>query len=554
MYGEIKKTLPKSKFIAYSDEELEIDEQHKWGMEPFHYSKRTFQKQLSSIYSLSLKNLKFTIRHGLGSYIVTFPIDWIADPFKSRSWMHHFLSLRWLNSSYSYLLTLSILTSFYKFHCVKKIKNPYYNELRGDHTAALRLGVLTSIEKNIAEYQDPSLKNILRRLIIQELENLQSDKMYRPGHNHGLMVDLALLDLVFAFTEYQSRVNLELVLERSAKSLNAMWHTSGLTKEHSVSYQEYNLTLTAKYFELLEKLNIEALTNTSLEDIFSESKKFLGYALKESGEYFPLGDSFRLPNKEILNKVFGQGEARSSHELLMPYSDEEGIYCNKNFFIFRKTVSGSKVHFAATCCWDSHNHKQNDELSFCLEIDGATILDDPGYTEFLDWGTIQKLQKEDVHSTLTIPGACWSDRKETNGKSYLLAREINGGFSLSMVAERVDGVAFEREITLYEKSLTINDNISYSLSDQKRLETLINCRFVLAQGVNADLSGNEDGIITLCKDELPLAFLRHTTGLTYFQEEVPLVCSDRKKVVMTTSLVFQGALTEKLFSYNIYWG
>lgn len=485
MYEEIKKTLPKARFVTYSNEELEIDEQHKWGLDPFHYSRRTFLKQLSSIYSLSLKGVRFTIKHNLGNKVVAFPIDWRADPFKSRSWMHHFSSLRWLNSSYSYLLTLSILTSFYKFHCEKKIKNPYYNEVRGDHTAAVRLGILISIEKEYGAHADSSIKNIVRRLIVQEIKNLQSDKMYRSGHNHGLKVDLSLLNLVLGCPEYKPRVNLELVLERSAKTLDAMWHASGLTKEHSVSYQEYNLPLTVEYFELLEKLNVESLASVSLENVVDESRRFLGYALKASAEYFPLGDSFRLPNEKILNKVFGQGEVKSAYELLMPYSEEEGVYCNKNFFIFRKTVNGRKVHFAATCCWDSHVHKQNDELSFCLEVDGVTIFDDPGYTEFLPWEGVKKLQSEASHSTVTASGAQWGDVRFPNGKSRILSSQHDvQGFSLSMSMERYGGFKIVREVKFKDDVLSVADKVTgHELYDQKFKRKLVfGCEVAVSNG------------------------------------------------------------------------
>lgn len=546
MYEEIKKTLPLARFIKYSDEDLELDEQHKWGMDPFHYSRRAFLKQLSSIYSFSLKNIKFAMNHSLGSKAVTFPIDWRADPFKSRSWMHHFSSLRWLNSSYSYLLTLSILTSFYKFHCEKKIKNPYYNEVRGDHTAAVRLGILISIEKEYGAHADSSIKNIVRRLIVQEIKNLQSDKMYRSGHNHGLMVDLSLLNLVLGCPEYKPRVNLELVLERSAKTLDAMWHASGLTKEHSVSYQEYNLPLTVEYFELLDKLNVEPLASVSLENIVEESRRFLGYALKVTGEYFPLGDSFRLPNENILNKVFGQGEVRSARELLMPYSEEEGVYGNRNFFIFRKTVNGRKVHFAATCCWDSHNHKQNDELSFCLEVDGVTIFDDPGYTEFLPWEGVKKLQSEASHSTVTASEIQWGDVRFPNGKSRILSSQHDvQGFSLSMSMERYGGFKIVREVEFNGDVLTVADAAAgHDLHDIKfkrkfvfGSEVVVNYlglgRFEI-DGVDgrkiAELQMEEEKNVELSEAEIVLAdrkLVKNTQVVT--AENMPVIDSSLKK-------------------------
>lgn len=380
--------------------------------------------------------------------------------------------------------------------------------------------------------------------------------MYRHGHNHGLMVDLALLNLAKEFPEYRRNIDFDLVTNRSSRTVDAMWHSSGLTKEHSVSYQEYNIPLTVEYFESINDLGLATASVVNLENILGASKKLLGYALKSNGEYFPLGDSFRFPNAKILNKIFGENGMHESspHHLLLPYSGEEGFYISDHFYIYRNTVSGRKVHFAATCCWDSHNHKQNDELSFCLEVDGVTIFDDPGYTEFSDWGTIEELKKEDVHSTLTILGESWSDKKEPNGKSYLSAREMEDGFSLLMVAERVAGITFEREIILKGKALIINDNIAHSSASQERVETQVKSRFVLSKGVKAALPGNEDGVIPLCKDDLPLAYLRHSSCLRPFEEGVPFVCADRKKIVTTSSLVFEGKLKSKKFNYKVYWG
>ncbi|MGP9632698.1 DUF6270 domain-containing protein [Halomonas sp. AOP43-A1-21] len=121
MYDEIERIMPNAKFITYTDSELELDEQHKWGLEPFHYSKKAFIKQLNTLFLLSLRDLKFTIKHGLGDKSFKFPINWKVDPFNSRPWMHHFMSLRWLGSNCSYLFIANVLISFYKFHCEKKI-------------------------------------------------------------------------------------------------------------------------------------------------------------------------------------------------------------------------------------------------------------------------------------------------------------------------------------------------------------------------------------------------------------------------------------------------
>ena len=492
--------------------------------------------------------MSIVVKHSssLKPYKLSFPINWLANPYDNRNWLHHFNSLRWLSSEKDLEKVEKTLRDFYNFHCVKKNKNPYYSGRRGDHTAAIRLGVLLAFKDRFSSIDSSSGVGICERLVKEEIRNLHSEKLYRPGHNHGLMVDLALMRLVLDHPEYKKRVDLELVLNRSAKTLDAMWHASGLTKEHSVSYQEYNLPLTVEYFELLEKLNVEPLASVSLENVVDESRRFLGYALKASGEYIPLGDSFRLPNEKILNKVFGQGEVKSAHELLMPFSEEEGVYGNRNFFIFRKTVNGRKVHFAATCCWDSHNHKQNDELSFCLEVDGVTIFDDPGYTEFLPWEEILNLKSEGNHSTIKVKDREWSSTVGSNHFSEIAMYDHdNSGFVIEMHASRVAGYKFSRRIELKNNFLHIDDKI-YSESE---ISVQVESEFIFNNQI--DVRRDSDSCyIAFCKGE-PVAKLKCLPEIESLGSELnngkPYVLQDRKYTGKTCSVVFSvGQFTSPL--------
>lgn len=479
-------------------------------------------------------------------YVTSFPINWRANPYENKNWLHHFNSLRWLVGEKDLGKVECVLRDFYKYHCIKKQKNNYYNSLRGDHTAAVRLGVLKDFKAIFCLERSVSGEGIVNRLIREEVKNLQNPELYRAGHNHGLMLDIEVLSLVLHFPEFEKEVDLKLVLERSATTVDSMWHAFGLTKEHSVSYQEYNLPLTIEYFNILEQLGMEPPRNVSLEKIIEESKKLLGYALKATGEYFPLGDSFRLPNENILNKVFGQGEVRSARELLMPYSEEEGVYGNKNFFIFRKTVNGRKVHFAATCCWDSHVHKQNDELSFCLEVDGVTIFDDPGYTEFLPWEEILNLKSEGNHSTIKVKDREWSSTVGSNHFSEIAMYDHdNSGFVIEMHASRVAGYKFSRRIELKNNFLHIDDKI-YSESE---ISVQVESEFIFNNQI--DVRRDSDSCyIAFCKGE-PVAKLKCLSEIESLGSELnngkPYVLQDRKYTGKTCSAVFSvGQFTSPL--------
>lgn len=433
-----------------------------------------------------------------------------------------------------------VLRDFYNYHCVRKNKNPYYNDKRGDHTAAIRMGVFVKLKEKFSAIDSVSGMGVCNRLLKEEVVNLQSPRMYRSGHNHGLMVDIALLELMVDSPEYKKSINVDILIKRSSETLNSMWHKSGLTKEHSVSYQEYNIPLAMDYFNLLKRLGLKSSSSLEIKKILEESKRFLGYALKENGEYFPLGDSFRLPNKKILEKVYGVGGDNpiSVHKLLEPYSVEDGSYSNSHFFIYRGTVNGKRIHFSATCCWDSHNHKQNDELSFCLEVDGVTIFDDPGYTEFLPWDDIVKLKSEYCHSTILISDKDWSDKLASNGKSRIEnAFSDNNGFYLEMVAERVEGFEIRRVVKLKDGKLYISDSIDTQGLDFYSIKKM----FVLSSEMIVECIGKEGFSVTFNDREVARVTLHASAGFDNVVglEEIKYVMPDRTNI-RNTSLVYQS--------------
>lgn len=54
MYSEISKYLPNARFIRYTENTLSIDKNHKWGLEPFHYSKKVQLEQLRQLKKIFL--------------------------------------------------------------------------------------------------------------------------------------------------------------------------------------------------------------------------------------------------------------------------------------------------------------------------------------------------------------------------------------------------------------------------------------------------------------------------------------------------------------------
>lgn len=452
------------------------------------------------------------------------PINWCTNPFKNKNWLHNFNSLRWLKNEEDLVKTEMILRDYYKFHCVKNKNNPYYSSIRGDHSASIRLGVLYEIAEKFKNKENISGFGICNRLIIAEIANLHRKEMYRSGHNHGLMVDISLLDLLNNHRKYEKYINIELLLDRSSKTLDSIWDTVGVTTEHSISYQEYNAALTIKYFHLINKLGLLSKSKIDLEKVYEESRKLLGYALRDNKEYFPMGDSFRSPNLEILNEIFNnKSYLQSAEDLLSPYASQYGEYLCSRFVIVRKNIAGYKIHFSATCCWDSANHKKNDELSFALDVNGIAMFEMPGWGAFAEKSVNDYMSTEYAHSTIIAPGVTWQDPSSNItdvGRSFF--HFPNNNF-FEGIHHRIPGVIISRRFYLNKNPLEICEHLETKLSNQ-----LIISRMILAKDVNIEKNSSH---IILRKNNIKILIWVESSSKGFFLIGTSkIIASERNKI------------------------
>lgn len=121
---------------------------------------------------------------------IDFPINWAKNPFKISAYPHHLMSLRWINESFSKEQIRTIILDFYNFHFVKKVSHSYYVQMCADHCTCIRLFKMYRIRSLFDD--DSEILNIISCIIARDLKFLQNDKIYRVGHNHGIMADATL--------------------------------------------------------------------------------------------------------------------------------------------------------------------------------------------------------------------------------------------------------------------------------------------------------------------------------------------------------------------------
>lgn len=490
----------------------------------------------SEVRAVEKEQYTYQVNHyGFKPYKVSLPIDWRINPYSNKNWQHHFMSLRWINhKALTEEQLYRVLMDFYNFHVKKKVNNPYYDQLRGDHTAAIRLGNLASFYLHYKDGLNIPLIGILIRLIRADIDNLQATKMYRAGHNHGLMVDISLLEVLAnkEFFKFHNLINLEKILIRSKLTVDSMFYDDGFTKENSISYQEYNLGVVWDYYELINGMELLEIAN--IEEIINESHKVLGMSLTYDGEYFPLGDSYYQPKPKILNKVYSQGTDGEFKGDLYPYSSNNfiGYYFNKGLAIYKYE---DLVHFSQTIMYGSNNHKQDDELSFCLNVKRKQFFVDAGYSVIQSEKDYNFMRSKEAHTgiIMDVPLIPIADIEEFNFMANFISyknNELCYQFShkryLNFVISNLVNISNKKLSLSYEVSTDLDHNINHKAALQIVLSPEVSITVVNHSKILLKNNGVE--IVLYIKKGLNKNILiENTKILDHFEKKI-----ETKKIVL----------------------
>ena len=406
------------------------------------------------------------IRHDkFGDMKLELPIDWSMNPHDSKNWMHHLNSLRWLGKNHP---LEDIIEDFYAYHFVDKNRHPYFNTRAGDHTISIRLIKCCKMH----EHASSSAKSLLEKIMKFDISSLLKGSVYRIGHNHGLMADVALLQASKISNYCSKTIDIDHIQNRAKQTLSAMFFRDGLTKEHSLSYQLWNLNYAIEYFQ---ESSIEPLAEATEEETYRLfSKEFIDHFLVDSTHQFPIGDSFRKLNLNLYEKVF----ASKPQPAL-------GAYRNNQFSSVRYENQYSQmVHATLVSGYNSHIHKQNDDLSFCLAIDGEIIIDDAGYTDTATAEEYCFLASTGAHSMLTLPGLAFIDKQGSGSSSVNPVSEIDGNYCLSGGHQRIPNTLIGREVLATDHGIAIKDSVEMS---EKLGSQIVKRRFVINPDFNFEI-------------------------------------------------------------------
>lgn len=396
---------------------------------------------------------------------------------------HHLLSLRWL-AKLSAEDAVRVLVDFVSFFSKVDSKNNFYLGKHADHTSVIRISVLK-------KYYYSNISRDHKQLLMEELlktsNSIISGETYNFGTNHALMSDVEILrnySLLGIRKEDVKKVS-----ERLFKNLNFVFDVEvGSTKEHSISYQEFNLNIIYKIQRVLNDLGPELFDIDKfnqfklLVEKVKEFSRYLLYASYVPGRgYLPLGDSFEAYKEGVLREIFGVSspeELLNRVEPIVFFSSSFGVYIYKS----KDCVFSFKNSF------HSMVHKQNDDLGITLNLFGFPVFIDGGHHDIM---TKQlSLKGVQCHSIPIIDNLKLKNDLSLCAESYLAMK--NSGLIASGGHKRFSGALLSREIELKDNALFIRDSVEDESS-------VVSSHFVISPFVET-LTVSKGSVVMKIKD------------------------------------------------------
>jgi hypothetical protein len=260
---------------------------------------------------------------------------------------------------------------------------------------------------NISE----QLKAHIEQTTRSHLEKLVGGDVYRPRTNHGLMVDKAMLCVSRAIPAADPDAkHAEVALRRCAEQVAWLFTAEGATREHSVSYQEYNLNVCLELRDALVKADIGPELVASLDRLLRDGQELLAHATDAAGRYLPLGDSFREHNPDVIAAFRRRGilDQRLAYALSRgvegtPLEPALVVYPEAGFAFIRKGADPSRsVQLAMTAAWHSDVHKQADDLSFVLSEGHRELIVDAGYSDRREGAQVARSTRSELAHNVVL--------------------------------------------------------------------------------------------------------------------------------------------------------
>lgn len=368
-------------------------------------------------------------------------------------------------------LAWKFIVSFHSHIFSNRKKNDF---LYNDHAVAERTENLVYFGYVASLYgfniEDPG---IIKSLITDSTNWLANDKYYQFNHNHGIIVDKALIIGAFCLNNDQSTNMIDHAISRLKDQIIFAFGADGVHIENSI---DYHVTITNILRGIQNCfIHIKNPFSEQLSKTLEKTFEFMVYAIKPNlqrplfgaskgkKEQSPLDIDLRHHPNLIYIKSMGK-------EGLKP-SKLNAYFLNSGYVFLREHFEGENYKQATWLSlkagYKTRTHKHQDDLSICLYSKGYDIFVDAGMYNFMP-KNIYKDYMESVpaHSTIGIVDKPYSIARANGEKFTIQTVEHNDIYEYVLASSRVyDGCAIYRHLYYFRKEniLIIRDEV---FSDQ----------------------------------------------------------------------------------------
>lgn len=391
LYAYVSATIGSHYLVSFSDEDFISDENHRWGLEPFHYVSDFYQKVLCKIYNSESRQRNFidqgavsqakslsrdyaaisknSVRAENGrifieSNVLKLPFfdefqlqgqfDWEMDPFENRTWQWQLNSFFFITDIIAYDCQAPNRANVFK--AVSLIKSwgarfldIFYNSkfefAWHDHGSAMRveqiLLLIRHAEEKHHDFFDeyPEVYDYLSHFLYIHANFLVQEQFYSRHTNHGIEQSriLLLLSMVLQHSFFSADWK-QVAIERLNSELNFSFTREGVHVENSPAYHYFVLKTFLQIIADYSDCDLGRLAE-NFKDIARKALYFLTFMIQPDGNLPIVGDTEAIKVGNVFEEYFS-GMPEYQYYLYVHSQGRSGLPAPVNYHICKESGYG----------------------------------------------------------------------------------------------------------------------------------------------------------------------------------------------------------------------
>lgn len=305
-------------------------------------------------------------------------------------------------------LAWKFISSFYSYLKSSEVKNPF---VFNDHAMAERVENIIYFGHILTQFNiELPNQSAVRYLLEDCCKKLESKKYYQTNHNHGIIVDKALIIGAYCLNDKNTSKRIDHAISRLKKQIQFAFGIDGAHVENSIDYHVLVTELISGIESSL--IFIKHPYAIELKAVLEKTYEFMTYFHKPNLHRPLIGDSkgtrdqervvnintFKNEYLEYINSFGNKGQ--KPKKLTSNFYDSGYVFLREHF---EPENFKDATWISIKAGYKTRTHKHQDDLSICLYSKGYDIFIDPGMYNFVPKDRYKDyLESIPAHTTVGI--------------------------------------------------------------------------------------------------------------------------------------------------------